>query len=187
VLATSLIVLPQQQKRERRAALFGPATMTEVTENIDTVDSSSKKNKNKKETTPPEGYVCNLCGAAGHWIQQCSQRDKINKKKRKPSGQSQQHEYRPGVDPSPKDIEDAQKMQALEPPMCDCGIPSRVKKVKRSKKTENSRAVGAYFFFCTKKKDDATKCNFAQPVEELHKTDKDKKQANFFAKKRKGL
>ncbi len=39
-------------------------------------------------------------------------------------------------------------------------------KVKRSKEGgENSRAVGKYFFFCSKKRDDETQCRFARPVE----------------------
>jgi hypothetical protein len=44
-------------------------------------------------------------------------------------------------------------------------------KVKRSKEGgDNSRAVGKYFFFCSKKRDDETQCRFARPVEmELNK------------------
>ena len=135
----------------------------------------------KKTTTPPEGYVCKVCGVPGHWIQQCSQKTKSKKRK----SSEQNHEYREGVDPSPKDIEHAKKMQQITPPPCDCGDRSRLKKVKRSNVTENSRAVGSYFFFCAKKKDDPTKCNFAKPVEEANKTKQDKRQSNFFAKRRK--
>jgi Zinc knuckle len=155
--------------------------MTEATEKQtnDAVALGDDKNQKKKKTTnPPEGYVCNLCGIAGHWIQQCPTKEERNNKKR-----PKQHEYRPGVDPSEKDIEQAKRLQAIKPPPCDCGIASRLKKVKRSHVTEGSRANGRYFFFCAKKKNDATKCNFAQPVEET-KSPKDKTQANFFAKKR---
>ncbi len=44
-------------------------------------------------------------------------------------------------------------------------------KVKRSKEGgDNSRAVGKYFFFCSKKRDDETQCRFARPVDmELNK------------------
>ena len=115
-----------------------------------TEEAEATKEGSKKTSTPPDGYVCNLCGVAGHWIQQCDQRDKNRKKKKRKT-----HEYQAGVDPSPKDIERAKKMQQIEPPMCDCGIKSRLKKVKRSRVTENSRAVGSYFFFCSKKKDDS--------------------------------
>jgi hypothetical protein len=153
----------------------------------------TKDKKKKGSNPPPAGYVCNLCKEPGHWIFKCSQRSKTgtttttsnnNNKKRK---KNPNHEYQQGIDPSEKDIEQAKKMQQIKPPPCDCGIPSRIKKVKRSKvNPENSRAVGAYFFFCTKKRDDPTKCNFAQPVEEcLEKTKEKKMQANFFAKKRK--
>lgn len=137
----------------------------------------------KKTSIPPEGYVCNLCKVPGHWIQQCDQKDtrKKNKKRKK----SSHHEYQEGVDPSPKDIDRAREMQKIKPPQCDCGITSRLKKVKRSHATENSRANGSYFFFCSKKKDDSTKCNFAKPVDDLQKNKKDKIQSNFFAKKRK--
>ncbi len=38
--------------------------------------------------------------------------------------------------------------------------------MKRSKEGgENSRALGKYFFFCSKKRDDETQCRFARPVE----------------------
>ena len=167
--------------------------MTEVTEkqtnDVSTLSENEKttKKNSKKTTIPPEGYVCNLCNIQGHWIQQCPSRDKPennrstrSNKKRKTNTQ---HEHEPGKDPSPKDIEQAKKLQAIKPPLCDCGVPSRLKKVKRSHVTEGSRANGKYFFFCIKKKNDPTKCNFAQPVDET-KTPKDKKQANYFAKKR---
>ena len=153
--------------------------------------NTSDKLKERKTSTPPEGYVCNLCGVAGHWIQQCDQKKKNkNKKKRKSTTDHGSHEYQPGVDPSPKDIERAKKMQQIEPPMCDCGIKSRLKKVKKSHVTEHSRAVGTYFFFCSKKRDDNTKCQFAKPVNENgvlieEKTKAEKLQGNFFAKKRK--
>ena len=152
-------------------------------------DNSDSKNKSdeRKKTNPPDGYVCKNCSIAGHWIQQCPQKKKSKKRKSSDSNQQPQHEYVPGVDPSAKDIDRAREMQKLKPPPCDCGIPSRVKKVKRSRVTEGSRAIGAYFFFCTKKKEDVTKCNFAQPVEDLQKSKKEKVQANFFAKKRKGF
>ena len=165
--------------------------MTEESDLVDTRGDANQKSgdhsNTKKKTNPPDGYVCNLCGVAGHWIQQCSQRDIADAKRKQKRKATSNHEYRPGIDPSPQDIEKAKMMQQLKPPMCDCGIPSRVKKVKRSKVTEHSRANGSYFFFCSKKKDDATKCNFAQPVEELQKTKQDKVQANFFAKRRKKI
>jgi hypothetical protein len=151
----------------------------------------SSGGKRKSLSVPSEGYVCKLCGVPGHWMEQCSlpqpKKKRKNKRNKNKDTDGSTHEYRPGVDPSPKDIEKAKKMQQIKPPMCDCGIPSRVKKVKRSKVTANSRANGSYFFFCAKKKEDATKCNFAQPVEETQKTKKEKVQSNFFAKKRKGL
>ena len=143
------------------------------------VSETTEKSKSKGESFPPEGYVCNLCGVSGHWIQQCSQKPK----KRKRTKTSHQHV--PGVDPSTKDIEKARQMQQLVPPMCDCGQPSRLKKVKRSRVSENSRANGAYFFFCAKKRDDSTKCTFARPVQEELKSEQDKRTSNFFAKKRK--
>ena len=46
--------------------------------------------------------------------------------------------------------------------------------VKRSKAGgDASRAIGKYFFFCSKKRDDETQCRFARPVEmELNKKKK---------------
>ena len=47
-----------------------------------------------------------------------------------------------------------------------CGVLSRLNKVKRSKEGgDGSRAIGKYFFFCSKKRDDETQCRFARPVE----------------------
>lgn len=57
-----------------------------------------------------------------------------------------------------------------------CGLPSRLNKVKRSREGgENSRAVGKYFFFCSKKRDDETQCRYARPVDlERNKQNKNK-------------
>lgn len=47
-----------------------------------------------------------------------------------------------------------------------CGLPSRLNKVKRSREGgENSRALGKYFFFCSKQRDDETQCRFARPLD----------------------
>jgi hypothetical protein len=122
----------------------------------------------RKESTPPDGYVCRLCSVPGHWIQVCPTKKTGDKKrKRKPSG----HVPVPGKDPSPEDIAEAQKMQEIPPPKCFCGLTSRLNKVKRSKTGgDNSRALGKYFFFCSKKRDDETQCRFARPADlELNK------------------
>ena len=45
-------------------------------------------------------------------------------------------------------------------------MPSRLNKVKRSKEGgDGSRAIGKYFFFCSKKRDDSTQCRYARPLE----------------------
>lgn len=36
----------------------------------------------RKVTTPPEGYVCKLCDATDHWIQQCPLKKKRKKQKK---------------------------------------------------------------------------------------------------------
>ena len=133
----------------------------------------------RKETTPPEGYVCHLCQKPGHWIQQCpSKAYSSNKRQKKATG----HVPVAGVDPSQHDIDAARAMQKIQPPKCFCGIPSRLKKVKRSTEGgEKSRAVGKYFFFCSKKKGDVTACRFARPVEDEMKPKKDRVCA-FWAK-----
>lgn len=155
--------------------------MTKMTETESKVTPASEIiSQPKKESFPPKGYICNLCSVPGHWIQQCPEKPKQRKRKKKTA-----HEYVAGVDPSPKDIQNAKQMQQLKPPKCDCGAPSRLKKVKRSKVMDSSRANGSYFFFCAKQRDDTTKCNFARPVEEELKTVNDKKCSNFFAKRRK--
>mmetsp|Transcript_24435 Transcript_24435/g.48782 ORF Transcript_24435/g.48782 Transcript_24435/m.48782 type:complete len:230 (-) Transcript_24435:57-746(-) len=122
----------------------------------------------RKESTPPDGYVCRLCSVPGHWIQVCPTKKTGDKKrKRKPSD----HVPVPGKDPSPEDVAEAQKMQEIPPPKCFCGETSRLNKVKRSKTGgDNSRALGKYFFFCSKKRDDETQCRFARPADlELNK------------------
>ena len=134
---------------------------------------------NKKTSTPPDGYVCNLCKTPGHWIQQCSERKKNNKKRKT----NPNHVPVAGVDPSQTDIEHAKQMQALPAPKCFCLEKSRIKKVKKegNNTKANSRAIGKYFFFCSKKRDDPSRCRFARPAEDVQKeykrkTNKSKKQ-----------
>lgn len=146
-----------------------------------TMAEPTTETKQKKESFPPKGYICKLCGVEGHWIQQCPQKPNKKRKRKK----SSQHEYVPGINPSPEDIEKSKQMQRIPRPLCDCGIPSRLKKVKKSRVMENSRANGSYFFFCSKQKNDETKCAFARPVEEETKTEREKRTSNFFARKRK--
>ena len=67
-----------------------------------------------------------------------------------------------------------------------CGLPSRLNKVKRSKVQEESRAIGKYFFFCSKKRDDETQCRFARPVDMELKKDK-KIDSRMKAKKKEGV
>ena len=79
-----------------------------------------------------------------------------------------------------EDIEEARKLQEIPPPLCFCGLSSRLNKVKRSKVNgDGSRAIGKYFFFCSKKRDDETQCRFARPVElEVKKQKAVKERAN---------
>jgi hypothetical protein len=161
----------------------------------ETAEVVADDKKRKVESTPPDGYVCRLCSTPGHWIQVCPTKKTGAKRQRKSD-----HVPVPGQDPSPDDIERAKELQKTPPPNCKsfglcacaiircfpsfatsvfsffritgfCGIPSRLNKVKRSKEGgDNSRAVGTYFFFCNKKRDDETQCRFARPVEmELNK------------------
>ena len=134
----------------------------------------------RKETTPPDGYVCHKCNESGHWIQQCPLKDANDgsHKRRKKSD----HVPIAGVDPSQADIDAAREMQKIPPPNCFCGIPSRLKKVKRSNVGgDSSRALGKYFFFCSKKKGDDTACRFARPVED-ELMDKKDRICTFWAK-----
>ena len=136
----------------------------------------------RKETTPPDGYVCHKCSESGHWIQQCPLKADDSggsgNKRRKKSG----HVPVAGVDPSQTDIDAARQMQKIPPPSCFCGIPSRLKKVKRSNVGgEASRALGKYFFFCSKKRDDETACRFARPVED-ELMDKKDRVCSFWAR-----
>jgi len=134
----------------------------------------SSTNKKRKVSNPPEGYTCHLCGENDHWIFQCNEKKKKNKKS------SSTHVPVPGVDPSKEDIENAKLMQKLKPPNCFCGSTSRLKKVKRSRVSETSRANGNYFFFCAAKSREEG-CKFARPVEHELKPKKER-ICPFFAK-----
>lgn len=133
----------------------------------------SAETRKRKTSNPPDGYLCNLCGVAGHWIQQCSAKSKSKRTK-------SNHVPVAGVDPSQEDIELARQYQKIKPPNCFCGQTSRLKKVKKSNVKENSRAVGNYFFFCGLKKTEQP-CRFARPVDEQLK-DKKERLCSFFAK-----
>mmetsp|Transcript_3168 Transcript_3168/g.6745 ORF Transcript_3168/g.6745 Transcript_3168/m.6745 type:complete len:288 (-) Transcript_3168:23-886(-) len=118
--------------------------------------------KRKADSSPPEGYVCRLCSIPGHWIQVCPTKKTGDKKRQKKTD----HVPVPGKDPSPEDIEEARKMQQIPPPKCFCGLAARLNRIKRSKEGgDGSRAIGKYFFFCSKKRDDETQCRFARPAE----------------------
>jgi hypothetical protein len=149
-----------------------------------TTTSTDKKRKEPPPSTttmstPPDGYACNLCKVPGHWIQQCS---KKNKNKKKKSSSNPNHTPVAGVDPSVDDIDKARELQKITPPQCFCGIPSRLKKVKRSHVGgETSRAIGNYFFFCSRKKVEEP-CRFARPVEDVTQPKKDR-YCSFMLKK----
>lgn len=106
----------------------------------------------------PDGYVCAACSQAGHWIYDCSQYKKTKKKK------TSSHEFQPGVDPSPEDIERAKKMQmemkdlTKTAPNCFCGLPAKLRKCIGTKLDENSRAKGVMFWWCNKDKWDENAC-----------------------------
>jgi hypothetical protein len=131
-------------------------------------------------STPADGYVCNLCKIPGHWIQQCTQAGKNNNKKKKDNNNNN-HTPVAGVDPSQDDIDKARELQKIPPPQCFCGIASRLKKVKRSHVGgEESRAIGNYFFFCSKKKTEEP-CRFARPVQDEIQPKKER-YCNFLLK-----
>ncbi len=125
------------------------------------VDENERK---RKQSIPPDGYTCSLCGIPGHWIQQCETKDK--KKKRTKKRRNSDREFIAGIEPSPQDIAHAREMQQIQPPLCYCGKASRIKKVKQSRVSRDSRAIGNYFFFCAERRDDQPKCRFARPAEE---------------------
>lgn len=137
--------------------------MGEKVVKVEAATNAEAPKKKRKTTTPPDGYVCSICGKPGHWVQQCPQYSKKHKNKKK---KKNNHVPVAGVDPSQSDIDNARELQKIRPPKCPCNIPSRLRKVKRSSAGEDSRAIGKYFFFCNKKKDDESKCHFARPVEE---------------------
>ncbi|KAK1744851.1 hypothetical protein QTG54_004142 [Skeletonema marinoi] len=100
----------------------------------------------RKESTPPDGYVCRLCSVPGHWIQVCPTKKTGDKKrKRTPSD----HVPVPGKDPSPEDVAEAQKMQEI---------------------LLRNVSVEKHLVSTSKKRDDETQCRFARPADlELNK------------------
>jgi hypothetical protein len=133
---------------------------------IEKKPSTSGNSKKRKElSVPTAGYVCGLCGVAGHWIQQCPTEKQKHRRNNKKKKNNPQHEFTPGVDPSPEDEERAKEMQRIPPPNCYCLKPSRIKKVKKSS-NPNSRAIGVYFFFCAEKQKEQPSCRFARPAED---------------------
>lgn len=124
------------------------------------MDENERK---RKLTIPPDGYTCSLCGIPGHWIQQCETKDKKKGTKKR---RNTDREFIAGVEPSPEDIAHAREMQQIKPPLCYCGKTSRIKKVKQSRVSRDSRAIGNYFFFCAERREDQPKCRFARPAEE---------------------
>lgn len=145
------------------------------------VTSPTRSDSKRKQSSPPDCYVCKVCGVAGHWIQQCPEHRPRKKKKKAAASSTTPHVFVAGVDPSAADIEEAREMQKIKPPNCFCGITSRLKKVKRSSQGQNSRAIGKYFFFCAKQKSNDTKCQFARPVEDELKPKKER-LCTFFKK-----
>ncbi len=143
--------------------------------------AASETTKKRKTTAPPGDYVCMICKKPGHWIQQCPEKTKANKRRKKNNAGGKVHIHIPGVDPSQSDIDKARELQKIPPPNCFCGVPSRLKKVKKSSAGDDSRAIGCYFFFCSKQKRDDSKCRFARPVEDELKPKKDR-LCTFFAK-----
>ena len=203
------------------ASLSATEATTAITPTEETKSTATTTNKHL--SFPPEGYVCKLCHQPGHWLQQCSEYKQQQNQKKKNKNKKKQHHKDgtvhvpvPGVDPSREDIDAAKRLQQIPPPLCLCKVKSRLKKVKRSFATtatvppptpgtftgyvepdyEHSRAIGHYFFFCAKPKQDPTKCRFARPVEQdshaanrsssTNKTHQKKKHAHdeFFSTKR---
>lgn len=140
-------------------------------------DADADNERKRKLSTPPDGYTCSLCGIPGHWIQQCTKSGKKRRKKETTKTTSTNRQFIAGIEPSPQDIDRAREMQRIPPPLCYCGKTSRIKKVKQSRVSRDSRAIGNYFFFCAERRDnhnDQPKCRFARPVEEQLKLLKDR-------------
>jgi hypothetical protein len=122
----------------------------------------------------PDGYVCSLCHAPGHWISDCSQFKKKKSKKQTNGDGTAAHTPISGQDPSEEDIERAKAIQRkmvhmnkLKPPDCFCGLPSRKARInEKNKKEIDQRARGKWFWFCSKTKGDYTKCKMARVIEE---------------------
>jgi hypothetical protein len=151
---------------------------TDVTADA-TADTTTDATSKRKQSTPPEDYTCSICNEQGHWIQQCTSSNKRKKKRKK---KNPSHVHTPGVDPSQQDIDRARELQKIKPPNCFCGQLSRLKKVKKSNEGgEESRAIGNYFFFCSKGKFDDSKCRFARHVDDVTKSKKER-ICTFFKK-----
>jgi len=137
----------------------------------------------------PDGYVCKACDVKGHWIQACPFRVKKNiaaTSEKRLAEEAPEEEFvikkgnADGLTKPPKKLkikesrfrepsaEDIAKAKAMMPiinpkdaPMCNCGAPAGCRKLRK----KESPAYGKMFWWCAKRRDDATRCNFVKKAD----------------------
>ncbi|GMI33190.1 hypothetical protein TrRE_jg4893 [Triparma retinervis] len=122
----------------------------------------------------PEGYVCNICKASGHWVFDCAQFVPQKKSRTRKKKVTDSHTFTPGVDPSPADIAKAKEMQKemnvnIKAPKCFCGLDAKMRKCMTQDQT--SKAFGVMFWWCNKDKwdedgNEVERCKFARRVDQ---------------------
>lgn len=112
----------------------------------------------------PDGYVCKACSKPGHWVYDCALKSKGVKRQRneKPATLLKKNIDPKFREPTLEDIARAKEiMPVIKPsqaPNCLCGLKSSARKCRK----KDSQAFGLMFWWCSKQKDDETRCTFSK-------------------------
>ena len=132
----------------------------------DAADAADRQSK-KRSKAVPDGYLCKLCSTPGHWQYECSlfvkkKKQKVAKGPRADGGADGQQRH-----PTAEDIAAANAAMPVidlkAAPTCKCGLKCTARK---NKKKENKKkgGYGEMFWWCPKKPNDETKCDFVTSV-----------------------
>ncbi|VEU40264.1 unnamed protein product [Pseudo-nitzschia multistriata] len=173
-------------------------------------NSNSGNKPAKKLSVPPDGYVCKLCHTKGHWIQQCPEKPKHKTKKKKNPNHVYRPGIDPSKEdieraralqkltPPMCFCRVRSRLKKVKRSFANSNAGSSSSKNNntddyydngnashsyREPDYERSRAIGNYFFFCSKPRGDPTQCRFARPVEDHESiTPRSRRVCAFFQK-----
>lgn len=67
------IIEGSQEKMKKKPKASGPGVFSRLGKSKGGRGAGGRQSGGN--SVPPDGYVCNICGLAGHWIQQCPSKD----------------------------------------------------------------------------------------------------------------